>query len=344
MTVENISRIYPHVLFDQPRSLIDFTAVKISLVEKGKLHYKFLQLIGEGSSGKVYRAKNLQTEKIYAIKVFHDKEVERGREEKKHSPTENFVPASVQKEISILNHLKPCLRIIQLEEVFYYENTVHMVFEYVETVFSNGLIKRLSPSNAATYLYQLLKALDYCHSRGIIHCDVKPTNIVLDYKNNLLKLIDFGHAQFYWPDHEYPFCLGTINYKAPEMLFKCEKIHYAVDVWAIGCIFLQMLFPAQAHLFFGSSRDEQIQKLNEKFGTKATHSFCEKYGLYCFKLPFHGGKTWVEFLFPSGTYGISKSSLVSPLALDLLNRLLDLDPINRITCKDALAHKYFSEF
>lgn len=377
---ENISRVYVHALFDQPRSLVDFVDLKFPVVSDKDMPYRLLNFIAEGSAGKVYRAKHIRTEKIYAIKVLwgvttppdpsgkkeskRERKEESGKEEHKEESKGGWKGGvaplyAPQKEVRILNHLKSSMRIIRLYEVFYYDGKLHMVFEYMDTVFGGGStggaggssrwMRRLSPLNISTYMYQLLKALDYCHRRGIMHCDVKPGNIVLDHTHNILKLIDFGHAQFYWPDEYWKddnhYELGTLNYKAPEMLFECNKIHYSVDLWAAGCIFLQMLFPDQAWLFFASSskgKDGQIQKLNAKFGTKAIHSFCNKYGLNCFKLEHQGGKSWTSFLFPSGTYGISKSSLVSPDALDLLDKLLDLDPVSRITCGEALQHKYFS--
>jgi casein kinase II subunit alpha len=378
--VKNISRIYARAISDQPRSLIDFINLKIPiyyLETKDEKHYekhdvnpyRLLDFIGQGSSGKVYRAEHKLSKKIVAIKIFFDNCIMQDGETKvRERDREKIPPPHVQKEIKILNHLgKSTLRIIQLYDVFYTFNagckgtgsreTLHMVFEYIpmsSNVFGNSKwLKRLSCSAVATYLYQLLKTLDYCHSKGIIHCDVKPDNIVLDSKENgnMLKLIDFGHSQFYWPDDEtYPSAtLGTVGYKAPEMLFKCPEIHYSVDVWSSGCVFLQMLFPEQARRFFCSSshgdNSGQIGKLNEKFGTVVIENFCSKYGLCFFKLKYCSSKSWTEFLnLPSTPLddvddNINDSSIID--AMDLLNKLLEIDPIRRITCAEALKHNYF---
>jgi serine/threonine protein kinase len=360
----NISRVYTHALFDN-RELLDFNFIEFPIylsndsglksdIELKKSPYKLLNLIGRGSSGKVYRAENIETGKIYAVKIFFNTD-------------EKLKLVSVQKEIRILNHLsKSSLRIIKLVDIFYTlddrEKLINMVFEYSPISFSqilfNSKRNRLSSSTISNYLRQILKSLDHCHSKGIIHCDVKPANLVLlsskkqlpetketkeTKEVDLLKLIDFGHSQFYWPDEKYTSAhLGTTEYLAPEILFKSDTIHYSVDVWSVGCIFLQMLFPSHSHLYFSldnnSTRDGQIEKLNKRFGTRVLKKFCEKYGLRHFKLDFCGGyRSWPSFLKQLSL------SINDKNALDLLEKLLDLDPISRITCKEALNHLYFSE-
>jgi casein kinase II subunit alpha len=86
------------------------------------------------------------------------------------------------------------------------------------------------------YLKQLLIALDFCHSRGIIHRDVKPSNIVIDTENQQLCLIDFGLSEFYVPAKDRPLKVASRPYKGPELLVGNRYYDYSLDLWAVGCI------------------------------------------------------------------------------------------------------------
>lgn len=68
------------------------------------------------------------------------------------------------------------------------------------------------------YLFELVKSLEFVHSQGIIHRDIKPHNVLIDREKRILRLIDFGQAEFYVPDKPLNFKVGALNYKAPEIL------------------------------------------------------------------------------------------------------------------------------
>ena len=83
-------------------------------------------------------------------------------------------------------------------------------------------------------MYELMKALDYTQSMGIMHRDVKPLNIVINEATKELRLIDWGLADFYFPDKEYNVRVASRYYKGPELLVDDKLYHYSLDIWSLG--------------------------------------------------------------------------------------------------------------
>lgn len=81
-----------------------------------------------------------------------------------------------------------------------------------------------------------MQALDFCHSQGIMHRDVKPHNIVIDHKNRMLRVIDWGLAEFYFPDREYNVRVASRYFKGPELLVDHRDYDYSLDLWSFGCV------------------------------------------------------------------------------------------------------------
>lgn len=101
--------------------------------------------------------------------------------------------------------------------------------------------QHLSDLEIRYYLFQLLKAVDFCHSRGIIHRDVKPRNIIVNPKSKQLKLIDWGLSEYYLPDKPYNVRVASRAYKGPELLVNYKTYDYSLDLWSIGCVFGSMV-------------------------------------------------------------------------------------------------------
>ena len=92
------------------------------------------------------------------------------------------------------------------------------------------------------YIFELLKALDYCHSNGIMHRDVKPHNVMIDHSKRQLRLIDWGLAEFYHPGREYNVRVASRYFKGPELLVDLQEYDYQLDMWSLGCMFAGMIF------------------------------------------------------------------------------------------------------
>ncbi|CAH8849551.1 unnamed protein product [Trichobilharzia szidati] len=148
--------------------------------------------------------------------------------------------------------------IVRMYSYFYDTKRIYMVLEYVPRGELSKEISRLGhfgDVRAATYVYQLSKALSYCHQNDVIHRDVKPENILLGARGEV-KIADFG-SSVHLPASRRMTTFGTLNYLAPEM-FNLECVHdHSVDIWSLGILTFEML---TGYLPFDGETFEEISK------------------------------------------------------------------------------------
>ncbi|KAJ1503682.1 Casein kinase II subunit alpha, partial [Coelomomyces lativittatus] len=127
-----------------------------------------------------------------------------------------------------------------------------LIFEYVENIEHKILYASFSDYDVRYYIYELLKALEYCHSKGIIHRDVKPQNVVIDHNKKTLRLIDWGLADFYHPGVELNVRVASRYFKGPELLVNFQHYDYSLDMWSLGCMLASMVcnFLRISYFFF----------------------------------------------------------------------------------------------
>ncbi|KAK8581501.1 hypothetical protein V6N12_071722 [Hibiscus sabdariffa] len=188
----------------------------------------------------------------------------------------------------------------------------------------------LSEEHCQYFLYQILRGLKYIHSANVIHRDLKPSNLLLN-ANCDLKICDFGLAR---PTAENEFMteyVVTRWYRAPELLLNSSHYTAAIDVWSVGCIFMELI--NRKPLFPGKDHVHQMRLLTELLGTPTESDLGflrnEDARRYIRQLPAHPRQPLVN-VFPH----------VNRLALDLIERMLTFDPTRRITVEEALSHPY----
>lgn len=225
----------------------------------------------------------------------------------------------------------------RLFDVVHTEKKLTLVFEYLD----QDLKKYLDaceggisdPFVLKSFLFQLLAGVAYCHHHRVLHRDLKPQNLLINREGEL-KLADFGLARaFGIPVRSYTHEVVTLWYRAPDVLLGSRKYSTPVDIWSIGCIFVEMVNGSP--IFTGQSEDIQLDVIFSRLGTPDESIY-------------PGVKSLPEWKDTFKIYPIPEdlSSIVPKLSatgLDLLQKMLVYDPAKRISAADACKHPFFDE-
>lgn len=286
--------------------------------------YVIVERVGEGAFGVVMKAKNLENGETVALKKVRIKKGE----------LQDFLPRNALSELKALQQLSDCNYIVRLNEHFAHGSNLILSLEYMKTDLSKlmrKLSKSLEESHIKTYLKMMLRGIHHCHSNSIMHRDIKPANLLISPSGEL-KLGDFGLATVYvGPQKSYSHQVATRWYRAPELLYGSRSYDPKVDIWAVGCIFAEML--NHCPLFPGENDIDQLHKVLRILGTPTEENWPGVSQLPDFK----------KITFPD-IKKISLKELVpnaSDLALDLLGKLLCFDSKQRLSAAQALMHDYF---
>ncbi len=185
----------------------------------------------------------------------------------------------ILREVKILQNLQGGPNIIRLLDLVKDPNsrTPSLIFEYVDNTDFKVLYPTLTDLDIRYYIYELLKALDYAHSHGIMHRDVKPHNVMIDHSRRQLRLIDWGLAEFYHPGREYNVRVASRYYKGPELLVDDQLYDYSLDMWSLGCMLAAIIFRKEP-FFFGHDNYDQLVKIARVLGTDDLYAYLEKVG------------------------------------------------------------------
>jgi len=285
--------------------------------------YKITKKLGEGTYGVVRKAINKETGEVVALKNIRLESVEEG------------VPCTAIREISLLKELDHP-NVVRLVEIVHDVDKLTLVFEFCDQDLKQYMEDHfgiISLPKMKWFLYQLLKGVFYCHSKRVLHRDLKPQNLLISKSDGTLKLADFGLARaFSVPVRNYSHEVVTLWYRAPEVLMGYQNYSTPIDMWSIGCVFAEM--KNGKPLFSGRSPSDQLTRIFKALGTPTPQIYPKIVELPEWRedLPQYAGKSLAE-LVP----GLDEN------AYDLLQRLLHYDPSKRISASDGLKHIYLAD-
>ncbi|KAL5988164.1 Homeobox protein HD-6 [Asimina triloba] len=282
------SRVYTDVNVLRPKDYWDYESLTVQWGDQDD--YEVVRKVGRGKYSEVFEGINTTSSERCIIKIL--KPVKKKK---------------IKREIKILQNLCGGPNIVKLLDIVrdQHSKTPSLIFEFVNSTDFKILYPTLTDYDIRYYIYELLKALDYCHSQGIMHRDVKPHNVMIDHELRKLRLIDWGLAEFYHPGKEY-------NVR----IFRKEPF------------------------FYGHDNHDQLVKIAKVLGTDELNAYLNKYRLELDPqldalVGRHSRKPWSKFI------NADNQHLVSPEAIDFLDKLLRYDHQERLTAREAMAHPYF---
>lgn len=215
--------------------------------------YELGRLLGQGTFGKVYYGRSIQTGQSVAIKVIDKEKITRAR-----------IIDQIKREISVMRLVRHP-NVIHLYEVMATKTKIYFVMEYAKggELFNKVAKGKLKEDVARKYFQQLISAVDFCHSTGVYHRDLKPENILLDESENL-KVTDFGLSAIAESKHEdglFHTTCGTPAYVAPEVINQKGYDGVKADIWSCGVILFVLL--AGYLPFYNSNLMEMYRKIEK---------------------------------------------------------------------------------
>ncbi|KAI5073718.1 hypothetical protein GOP47_0011731 [Adiantum capillus-veneris] len=282
--------------------------------------------IGRGAYGIVCSAINSETGEEVAIK-------------KIGNAFDNRIDAKrTLREIKLLRHMDH-ENIIVIKDIIQPPkrdqfNDVYIVYELMDTDLHQIIRSNqpLTDDHCQYFLYQLLRGLKYVHSANVLHRDLKPSNLLLN-ANCDLKIIDFGLARTTSETDFMTEYVVTRWYRAPELLLNCSEYTAAIDVWSVGCIFMEIL--KREPLFPGRDYVQQLNLITQVIGSPNDGDLGflrnDNARRYIRQLPRYDRQPLSQ-----------RYPHINAAAIDLIEKMLVFDPAKRISVEQALNHPYLA--
>mmetsp|Transcript_24603 Transcript_24603/g.34382 ORF Transcript_24603/g.34382 Transcript_24603/m.34382 type:complete len:356 (+) Transcript_24603:141-1208(+) len=287
------------------------------------LQFSSTKVVAKGSFGVVFKATLSSTGEQVAIKkVLQD-------------------PRYKNRELQILRILKHP-NIVTLKNFFYAKADqdgifLNLVMEYIPYTVHYVMKKYMNESKSVptmatkVYMYQIFRALQYIHSIGVCHRDIKPHNLLVDTRSHVCKICDFGSAKILEVGQRNVAYICSRYYRAPELVLDAVEYTTAIDMWSAGCVFAEFFLGNP--IFLGRSKREQLTEIMKILGTPSEED-CK---LMNPKYP--GGQISQMFEKRSWPQFWGKRAPVE--AIDLMDQILCYRPTERLTATKAMEHKFF---
>eukprot|EP00747_Dinoflagellata_sp_TGD_P022234 gnl/TRDRNA2_/TRDRNA2_128984_c0_seq1.p1 gnl/TRDRNA2_/TRDRNA2_128984_c0~~gnl/TRDRNA2_/TRDRNA2_128984_c0_seq1.p1 ORF type:complete len:356 (+),score=55.18 gnl/TRDRNA2_/TRDRNA2_128984_c0_seq1:61-1068(+) len=279
--------------------------------------------IGEGTYGKVHKARDTKTGKLVAIK------------KAKVSATDREIGGigfTALREIKLMQSVQHP-NVMGCLDVFVDGGVLHLVMEFMDSDLKKLVEDRsiqLTEAHVKCLAHQLLEGLAACHQRWFVHRDVTPNNVLLSHRTGVAKLSDFGFTRTIGHGERplTPMCTA-LWYRAPELLYGAKFYGQCVDIWSAGCVIAELF--TRKPLFHSRGEFDMLAKVFEKRGTPTEEVWRDVTAL----------PTFVEFSQHPKMPLAAVVPTASAHAHNLLDGLLTLDPKQRPTADSALMHEWF---
>uniref|UniRef100_A0A8C7T4Y4 cyclin-dependent kinase n=1 Tax=Oncorhynchus mykiss TaxID=8022 RepID=A0A8C7T4Y4_ONCMY len=311
-------------LFDKPLSR-RLRRVSLSEIGFGKLEtYVKLDKLGEGTYATVYKGRSKLTDNLVALK-----EIRLEHEE--------GAPCTAIREVSLLKDLKHA-NIVTLHDIIHTQKSLTLVFEYLDKDLKQYLEdcgNSIHMHNVKLFLFQLLRGLNYCHRRKVLHRDLKPQNLLINDRGEL-KLADFGLARAKSiPTKTYSNEVVTLWYRPPDILLGSTDYSTQIDMWGVGCIFYEM--STGRPLFPGSTTvPPSLPNLHLFVSAPGTPNETSWPGIT-------SNEEFISYNYPRYRADCLRNHTprLDNEGVELLSKLLQFEGKKRISAEEAMRHLYF---
>ncbi|CAH8360079.1 unnamed protein product [Eruca vesicaria subsp. sativa] len=307
-----------------PWLIPDAAEALVGWLPRHESHFEKQEQIGRGTFSKVFKARDLLSNKTVALKRI------------RFDPRDKESINSIAREIQILRKLDHP-NVIKLEGLMLVEHDssiLYMIFEYMEhdlLGLSSLLGVEFSEPQVKCYMTQLLRGLDHCHTNHVLHRDIKSSNLLIN-QHGVLKIADFGLSTFFDPHNSVPLTTNVVTlwYRPPELLLRASHYSVGIDLWSTGCVIGEIF--AGKPILPGKDERDQLRKIFELCGSPSED--------YWTKLKLQLSSP-LRPMFPYGSNIAETFKEFPDPVISLLETLLSLDPDLRGTAATALNSEYF---